>query len=113
MAKSIPNPLGKSRFYWTLPEARVDRIIKTYPEKLIKKILAKTDRNIEIFIECVQNQKSFVQLGKQYNLDSSTVQDIVYSIYNTTSNKSEFFRDTLWYERKRLDHLKCLTEEYK
>ena len=113
MAKLIPKPFGKSRFYWTLPEARVESILDKFYFKYKRPDLANVDRNYYLFYDLINYQLSFIKLGIRFGIDSSTAQEVVYQMYNMSSSDSEKSRDQMWYERTKLSYMKSVTENYK
>lgn len=97
LAKSIYNPLGRSRFYWTLNRDRISQILKDYPIRA--KDTAKINRNLDLFIQVSRDNRTFNELALAYGLNRSTVRDIVYDMYVKTSNS--VVADILYYKRNR------------
>lgn len=113
MGKSIPKPYSMSRFYWTLPEARVESILKKFPDGYTRPDLANIDRNYYMFSDLINYQLSFVKLGMRFGIDSSTAQEIIYQMYDMSSSDNEKTRDQIWYERTKLSYMKSETRCYK
>ena len=97
LAKSIRNPLGRSRFYWTLNRDRISQILKDYPIRA--KDTAKINRNLDFFIQVSRDNRTFNELAIAHGLNRSTVRDIVYDMYSKTSNAVE--ADIVYYKRNR------------
>jgi len=97
-------PLGRQRFYWTLSSSSINQIKNNYKQN--RKSVCKTNRNLEIFTKICVEYIKFAELSKIYNLNTSTIKDIIYNVYikssNTLSTDIDYYnRDVFKYYKRR------------